>query len=77
MDEISDIIKLKPKKKKPILRNGSYLALQKIKLRSNSIIVTNTCAFDSLCQSLQLHVMISQKLKQLLKKKNHLFHYLT
>lgn len=52
MDEISDILKSKSKKKIPLLKNGSCLTLQTIKLESKSVIVNNTCAFDSLCQSL-------------------------
>lgn len=52
MDEISDILKAKPKKKIPLLKNGSCLTLQTMKFGDKSMIVTNTCAFDSLCQNI-------------------------
>lgn len=52
MDEISDILKSKLKKKIPLLKNGSCFTLQMMKLEGKSVIVTNTCAFDSLCQNL-------------------------
>lgn len=52
MNDLSDILKSKPKKKISLLKNGSCLTLQIMKLGGKSIIITNIRAFDSFCQSL-------------------------
>lgn len=48
--EIKDMLKFENPKKIPILKNGSVLGLQLIKLQDTKITLTNTCAFDSLYQ---------------------------
>lgn len=52
MDEVADALKSGPYRQVPILRNGNSLNLQTQIVKGRSITAINTCAFDSLSQSI-------------------------
>lgn len=73
-DEIADCLKWRQNRHIPLLRNGICLNLQPPVVNYRPVTAINTCAFDSLCQSILIATTDFAHVKEMVSRKSSLIH---